>query len=168
MDAGQQLSWKARVPPSGMRAGIKDVSIHHVRKELETWTSARALLTFRRSVTTWVFTSSPLVSCCGWKASQEGGGAGKPSLPLWPGLERGEVPKRVRDAAEKGQVLGRKGHEMHPEAEQPGWLPGILPINSHLGWPQTFSALGLLAFFVWAGGRGIPCTVGCSALASTH
>lgn len=67
-----------RVAPSGMKAESKSVSTSRVRQEWEPaiWTAARSLVAIL------MFSSSPLVSCCGSKASQEGGGAGKPS-PNW-------------------------------------------------------------------------------------
>lgn len=75
----QQLSGKERVPPSGMKAEIKGVSIYHDRKgwELGTWPPARrTLLRLRSLVSILGFSSSLLVSRCR-KASQEWGGAGE-------------------------------------------------------------------------------------------
>lgn len=61
-----------------MKAESKSVSTSRVRKEWEPaiWTTARSLVAIL------MFSSSPSVSCCGSKASQEGGGAGETESQL--------------------------------------------------------------------------------------
>lgn len=81
----QQLSRKDRVPPSRKKAEGKSESISHIRKEwsLEAGTTARKAVHNSRSlVAILVSSSSTLVSCCGWKANREGGGAGGTKSPF--------------------------------------------------------------------------------------
>ena len=136
--------------------------------------SHKNLHNFRSLVTILISSSSTLVSCCGWKDSQEGGRAGgtKSQFVGRPGERRFPQENEWRQL-KKAKFLRGKDPECRPEAERPGWFPGFTLINSVLQCiNQAFSTSALLtrgagSFFVL---RAISGIVGCLAtsLDSTH
>lgn len=118
----QQLSRKERVPPSGMKAEIKGVSIYHDRKgwELGTWPPARRTQHGLRSLVSILgFSSSLLVS---------------PSLEGQSGMGR-SWGSRVPHL--KARFLQGSDTGCRPEAERPGWFLDIFPINPDKGTNQA-------------------------------
>lgn len=139
-----------RVPPSGMKAEIKGVSLYHDRKgwELGTWPPARRTLRGLRSLASILFffiilVGFPLEGQSGMRRSW---GSRVPNL--------------------KARFWQGSGTGCRPEAERPGWFLAISPINPDLECTnQAFSGLELLTFGLdnsllgWGGGRPVHCRI---------
>lgn len=106
--------------------------------------SRKNLHNFRSVVTILIFSSSTLVSCCGWKDNQEGGRAGGTQSQFVgrPGERRFPQENEGRQL-KKPKFL--RGKDLRPEAERPGWFPGFTLVNSVLRCiNQAFSTSALL------------------------
>lgn len=129
--------------------------------------SRRNLHNFRSVVTILLFSSSTLVSCCGWKDKQEGGRAGGTQSQFV-----GRPGERRFPQENEGRQL-KKARFLRGKDLRPGWFPGFTLINSVLRCiNQAFSTSALLtcgagSSFVL---RAISGIVGCLAtsLDSTH